>query len=202
MSGLNKVYLSIFIFLVLVLVGELGYLFYQSSFKPKSSSVTQTISDVLTATPAISKFILPTGTPTATDAATVSFVKTELDVYKNMNALGTYYRLMADKGILISSLLTVKMGGELVKIDDKGGVLPVTNFPFQVMISFKKGDEIQSTYLSASQVKLVQVVKIVDGKEQSIPFTDLKIGDNITLEKTRSLLDRPDLFTEFKITKL
>ncbi len=197
MSGLNKIYLGIFIVLVVVLVGELGFLFFQSQRKQPPIPTTQSVNALpvptLTSTPK---------TPTATDAATVNFMQTEQDVYKNLDALGSYYRSMADKGILISSTLSVKMGGQLVEINDQGGVLPVTNFQYKLKISFKQGNVVQSTYLTEAQAKRIAVVQLVNGKEQPISFTDLKIGDNITIEKTRNMLEPPDVFTELKITKI
>lgn len=93
--------------------------------------------------------------------------------------------------------------GKLVAIDWSKGT--VDNFPYRLHLTIAVGSAGDQTsyYFNTDEITRITVFKRVRNQEESIPFTELKVGNRIVAIQNIDLLRPLDSnLLEFKITKM
>lgn len=125
----EKLLKGVFFILLLVLLGEIGYLFYTNS-KINSSSqkniTTNQPSPIISYTPAFKN--------------------------ETLNSL-SYLK----KSIIISSILENTYQGEIIELDTQGGYLEKENFNFALKIRIKNKEDTNSFYFNKDELSKIKV---------------------------------------------
>lgn len=187
-SGVLKV---IFVILILVTVGEVGYyLYFQLANKNNlSPSITAEPSQISIAN------LLPTENPN---------LFTQNDPNRAINANMVLGLLQSRKGILISSILNNQYTGEIVEIDTKEGTVPVTGSKYKLKLVIKSNQNIlQDLYFSNPQQNKIKIIKKTDTGEEPITWSDLEPKDKIIIQSSIDLTkELGSNLIEMKVTKI
>jgi len=171
----EKVLKVVFVFLLLVLLGELSFFFWQNynSFNNKNktnesyiSPSSQENNELITRVPA--------------------YNKETLDSLYNLN-----------KDIIKSSILLNEYEGIVIDIDESSGHLKKENFDFKYFLRIKNNKDTNSWYFNANEI---EKIKVYDKAGKEINLNDIKIGNNIKiLHKVDLLKDLNSNLIEFNI---
>ncbi len=178
LPGLLKI---IFVILILVTVGELGYYLYfqitNQSNPPLTKSPDRTSINIAN--------LVSTQPP---NAFTLN------DPNRALNTNMVLGLLNAKKGILTSSVITNQYSGEIVELNTKGGVTP-TNFKYLIKLTIKgEQDNTNEFYFADTELNNVRTKEAI---------SSLKVGNKITLQLTLDLLkDFESNLIEMKVTKI
>ncbi|MBI3366150.1 hypothetical protein HY041_00790 [Candidatus Roizmanbacteria bacterium] len=189
MSRINKVLLTIFVILIVLIAGEV--LYYIFSFaKTKPPTKTAIVAETIQTSPKMNA-TRPSLPSLASRNQTKDFAISD----DNLKSL-----MLIEKGTLVSSLLKNKYKGKITMLSNKGGAIEGNIFKTLLVIS--DGKNFASFYLGDTDLQKVRVVELKDSSESVLNLGDLKVGDSITIEQTIDLQKTfKDNFVEFKISK-
>ena len=175
----------VFIILILVTIGEVGYYFYIVKFKSSTDQIgssSQVQSNQLDDSAA-----QPSLHPRAT-------IKVEQKEFNERTE-------MIQENVLTSSVISDRFESEILALDTDGGVKD--NFVYKVKLTLKVGEMGVDFLLNDSGFERVKVHQLSGNKEIPITFADLKPGDKIIIDrKLDTFKDIGNNVTEFKITKI
>lgn len=164
MQKINILTTGVLILLIMALLGgEVYYLFfYQPGTKP-----TQTALSTPTST-----LSLPTNT---------ALPKPKIQGQTRQGS-STLERLK--NSALVSSTFTYQFEGEIIEIDRKGGIASeMNNLKYKTKLTIKgKGDNPSNIYFGENMLNITKVMQISNEKEAPIRFSDLKIGNTVSVK--------------------
>lgn len=158
----------IFVILILVTLGELGYYVYIQVIKtPQTEKSTKVETTLISPTLAIEN-------PTPT------FPYTPPEQAYREKYLNYLRKEKAD--VLISAITTHKFKGKIVELDTKGGISAVNKFQYvvKIVIQGEKGSTRGFLY-NEKDLQIAKLIKSVNGKEEAMSINDLKVGDNVII---------------------
>lgn len=183
----------IFTILLLVTLGELTYYGYTQIVKtPQLDKSVQTEAT-----------ISPPALPIGESTPILPYTPPE-QAYKE-NYLNSLRKQKAD--ILISSIVTHKYKGKIIKLDTKGGINPFNKFEYAVVIEIQgeKGSRIGFLY-NERDLQIANLIKSSNGKEETISINDLKIGDDVIITEVKDafmpICSNDECLNELTIEKL
>lgn len=185
----------IFVILVLVTVGEIGYYLYFQFTSRENSLASGTIeptpihlSDILPDTSQTSRVVRPTQVPN-----------------QALDGSSLFSLAHIKRGLLSSSIVINEYRGKILKIDKKGGEFPGTNIKYEISLKIQ-GETPENTntfYFTASGFNKTQVLKGINGEEKPIGFDELAINDKIIMKETLDLTkDSISNLIEMKLIKI
>lgn len=183
MNRLPGILKLIFVVLILVVVGEIGYYLYFQFTQQKN--LTSQPSVIQTAD--ISN-LLPTINSTAANTANLGLNEASL---RNLWGIR--------KDVLNSATANLVFIGEITDLELKSGI---TNygFPYRVKLILKEGENSDTFYFSDASLK---VLSVTSKDNQPLQFEDLIKKDRIRIEETIDLTkELSHNFIKFTITKL
>lgn len=193
---INKRIKIIFIILVLITCGEIGYYLYYHSYINKNNltfsfpkyNVGNLNKDQ--STPDTTIYLLPPDTNS-----------NRVDLYL-LRLLGNLNRNHINFGYL-----NFQLKGVISDLDLNDGTLLYKNIKYKVLFAIK-GDNDPKTnpyryYFTEDVVKIAKIVQIDNTSENPISFSSLKIGDKVTMDiKLDIMKNVQDNIMELKISKL
>ena len=162
----NKILVAVFVVLLTVFVGEVGYLFYTAKQAPSKTSESNV-------SPSPTTPVKRNGIQ-AVDDQTVESIK-------NINS-----------GILSESTLINKYEGQIIKFSLEEGTsarsgLPDFKYGFEMGLK-GKNEESNTFFYGESDIALMKVSSTAeDGTSQALTVQDLKVGDYIIITETWDL---------------
>jgi len=172
MTGLNKIFTFFFAILLILVVGEVGYLLFSNTAKTVAN---KTVSQKNTSPnePVLDSNgppLLPTNTPMPVEQRALNKY-----ILEGISIL--------PKGILTSSIMTNRYEGEVVSIEKKEGYTPRSHikFDFEITLEGKNG-LVDTFYYTKTNMEHFKFAESTDGVEKPIKFEDFKIGDSIIIE--------------------
>lgn len=193
MGNMAKILKIIFVILLLVTAGELAYYVYIQVVK--SPQVDKS------AKAEITNNSLPT---LVTEEPTPTFPYTPPEQAYREKYLNYLRKEKAD--VLISAVTTHKFKGKIVELDTKGGINPLNKFQYVVMVKIQgeKGSTRGFLY-NEKDLKTAKLIKLINGKEETMSINELKIGDNIIITEVRDafmlVCSKDECLNEFTIEK-
>lgn len=217
MSLSSRVFAFIFVVLVLLIVGEAGYLvFLNKNKKTAPSSATKSSVKPYTASQKRQYDLISTH-PTYRDYLPMKYDEQKDKFYIDMPAINWVYAL-GRMGLKFSSWMTMsswtqdtiesmildgKLSGTVSELNTNK-ILNGKRYMSFTLIG-KKGTKSEFVE-NENYLRIAKFVKIVDGKEVPMDWEkELKDGDKITMEAKNDLTkatDDPQFFLEAKFTKL
>ncbi len=88
------------------------------------------------------------------------------------------------KGSIKSSILTNNYEGKITELEKNGGKLTVNgkSFEYKVKITIKPESDNEFTYYFRDfDLNLTKIKEMKDGKDVALQFSDLQIGDNVSM---------------------
>jgi hypothetical protein len=171
----EKVLKVTFIILLLVLLGEISFFFWQNY---NSFNNTNNINESYISPSPQENNELITRVP--------AYNKETLDSLYNFN-----------KDIIKSSILLNEYEGIVIDINENGGYLKKENFDFKYFLRIKNNKDTNSWYFSDNEI---EKIKVYDKTDKEINLNDIKIGDNIKiLHKVDLLKNLNSNLIEFNI---
>lgn len=173
--------------LLLVTVGELIYFFFIQS-KKMDVSLTSNTERVVA---------LPTISLNNKQTLQQSRAESAIDAFNAEHIWGK-------KGLLTSSILEDHYKGIISDLDTKGGIFPENKFPYKAKIILKGTEGFSQIFLfHEATVSLAEIVALKDNIETPIMITDLKIGDQVVIDRKIDLTKGYGKnFIKLKISKI
>lgn len=170
----NKILTVVFVILFVVVVGEIGYLFYSSKQPaPKNKAVSTT-----------EKLISATSQPERHGTQAIGD-----------NVLN--YLSFANSGVLKASTLTNHYEGTITEIDNKSSD-PTVDYGLKIKFKGENGDVNGFRYNKDETTQKLSIFRYIkDAPLEKISINDLKVDDFISLDENLNLLD--DNLTDFVI---
>lgn len=193
MSRLSGILKIIFVILVLITVGEIGYYLY-FQFSNKSN-----LSPAVTAEP--TPISLANLIPNSNSLPNIQITPNQNPALNQSSIVSLTY---AQKGVLESSKVTNIYRGVIAELDTKGGVTAIYKFKYKIKIKIRgRQNSLQSFYFNEENMDKIEFVDVSKGKEIPTNYYELKVGDNIILEDTRDLFKNWDSnIVGVKVTKV
>jgi len=163
---MSKILKIIFVILLLVTAGELGYYVYFQAVRTPREEKKQTTSS----SPIPTLFLKEI--KNNPNAVSIKSVGDEIQYLKEMH----------EDGVLLSSAVNTQYKGSIIKIERKEGIVPYNNFKYSAIIVLRGKQKNFDFVLSEEELRLSKIYKIVNGEEKEISFDDLKVGDSISLD--------------------
>lgn len=161
MSLQEKLLKIIFVILIIVLLGEIGYLVY-NQFQLKNPSNNQI---------------------NLTSQSLEKPNDIKIDPIYNKETIESILNL--NKNIIKSSYLINEYEGEIIDLNITGGYSKSANFEYAFFIRIKNGENSNSFYFSKDEL---EKIKIYNNKNQELTFEDLKIDQKVKIEDKKDLL--------------
>jgi len=168
-----------FTILLIIIIGEVGYLIYvQNLFPPPTTSFKKG----------------PSFVPSPSPGDSIMAMTYELTAKEKRSALTR--KKMIDEGTLFSSIVTDKLRTTLV-------LIKIQNEPRAVHLTVKNGEEDTITYFyNEPYIDRIKVFEFVEGEERDIGLADLKPGDQIEMELVFDSLKPASDIISLKIIKI
>ncbi len=185
----NKLLRISFILFLFIIFGEVSFLF--SNHLTQSSQLSK------------NQIVLPTPTSIVSDLnpnqqqifqKSEAFLKQAIEASASGDQLDILFGnlLYLQKHITTQSYLTNNFEGSISSINTDKRIMTVIGGPASYVFTlfiFHAGDKDPTGfYFTQDDLKLLSVYKLIDGKEVLINYSDLKVGDSITLNGTFDLL--------------
>lgn len=185
----NKLLKISFILFLFIIFGEVGFLFGNQLTQSSQLSKNQ--------------IVLPTPTSIVSDLNPIQqqifqksedFLKQSIEASASGDQLDILFGnlLYLQKHITTQSHLTNNFEGNISSINTDKRTMTViggpTSYVFTLFISHARDKDPTGFYFTQDDLKLLSLYKLIDEKEVQINYSDLKVGDSITLNGTFDLL--------------
>lgn len=184
-----------FVILIIVLIGEAGYLFF---YLPKQKIIIKNDSKLSSITVSTAPII---SSPQASASADQVFSEDSLQSFINWLRKGK-------KDLVVASSFSQTYQGKITEIKLEEGINPANKFAYALTLKIegKEGNKKGFLYSKEDVANKLSVVKLVGKEKQPIKIEELKVGDEIAVKETQDLFiktcSHDECYQEFEITKL